>query len=161
MTFVDRHQEQFAAHGVCALSNNDPVFDRECFSAKGETFQSSVTRGASDPMVCNHVASEYRPYAPRARWVRSANDSYLTAMTFPQGLSVVLQPADLHDAMWGIYASVYGGAIHPSAEGHAAMADAALPAVRDVLALPPAIVAPVRSEPLRPPQPISAPVRPN
>jgi hypothetical protein len=163
MTFVDRHQEQFASHGVCAQSSSDPVFDRECFSDKGETFQASVTKGATDPMVCNHVASEYRPYAPRARWVRSANDSYLTAMTFPQGLSVILQPADLHDAMWGIYASVYGGAIHPSAEGHAAMADAALPAVRDVLALPSAIVTPVRADPLPQPgipRPLS-PLQPN
>jgi hypothetical protein len=30
---------------------------------------------------------------------------------------------------------VYGGAVHPSAEGHAAMADAALPAVTSVLQL--------------------------
>jgi prenyltransferase beta subunit len=30
---------------------------------------------------------------------------------------------------------VYGGAVHPSAEGHAAMADAALPAVASVLQL--------------------------
>jgi hypothetical protein len=159
MTFVDRHQAAFAAHGVCAQSSDDPVFDRECFSAKGDTFQSSVTRGATDPMVCDHVASEFRPYAPRARWVRSANDSYLTAMTYPEGLPLLLQPADLHDAMWGIYATVFGGAVHPSAEGHAAMADAALPAVREVLALPPAgIATPVRAEPLEPPvQPLRPP----
>jgi nicotinic acid mononucleotide adenylyltransferase len=49
--------------------------------------------------------------------------------------------------MWGIYAAVYGGAVHPSAEGHAAMADAALPAAREVLGLP-APMAPVRAEPL-------------
>jgi hypothetical protein len=30
---------------------------------------------------------------------------------------------------------VYGGAVHPSAEGHSAMADAALPAVASVLLL--------------------------
>ena len=29
--------------------------------------------------------------------------------------------------------AVYGGAVHPTAEGHAAMADAALPAARQVL----------------------------
>jgi hypothetical protein len=33
--------------------------------------------------------------------------------------------------------AVYGGAVHPSAEGHAAMADAALPALRDVLRIVP------------------------
>jgi hypothetical protein len=152
MTFVDGHQDQFASHGVCVQGTDDPKFDRDCFSPTGDTFQSSVTKGATDPMVCNHIASEFRPYAPRARWVRTANDSYLTAMTYPEGLPLVLQPADLHDAMWGIYASVYGGAIHPTAEGHAAMADAALPAVRDVLILPKASDAAIRAEPLQPPQ---------
>ena len=41
---------------------------------------------ATDPMACGRGASEFRPYAPRARWVRTANDSYFTAMTYPQGL---------------------------------------------------------------------------
>jgi hypothetical protein len=61
----------------------------------------------------------------------------------------VLQPSDLHDAIWGVFAAVYGGAVHPTAEGHAAMADAALPVARQVLG----VSAPdtlVRSEPLAP-----------
>lgn len=152
MTFVDTHQAEFASHGVCQQGTDDPVFDRECFSPTGDTFQTSLTRAPSDPLVCNHVASEFRPYAPRARWVRTANDSYFTAMTYPEGLPLVLQPADLHDAMWGIYAAVYGGAVHPTAEGHAAMADAALPAAREVLGLPTAPLAPVRTERLEPPE---------
>ena len=48
--------------------------------------------------------------------------------------------------------AVYGGAIHPTAEGHAAMADAAMPAMRDVLG----IGGPepkVRDETLPPPAP--------
>ena len=56
-------------------------------------------------------------------------------MTYPEGLPASLQPTDIHDATWGATSAVYGGAIHPSAEGHAAMADAALPAVREVLGL--------------------------
>ena len=83
-----------------------------------------------------YPASEFRPYASRARWIRTANDSYFTAMTYPEGLPSVLQPSDLHDALWGLFAAVYGGAVHPTAEGHAAMADAALPAARKVLGLP-------------------------
>ena len=35
----------------------------------------------------------------------------------------------------GVLSAVYGGAVHPSAEGHAAMADAALPAAAAVLQL--------------------------
>jgi hypothetical protein len=67
--------------------------------------------------------------------VRTANDSYFTAMTYPQGLSRVLTPASIHDAIWGVLSAVYGGAVHPTAEGHAAMADAAMPAMRDVLGI--------------------------
>src|SRR5262249_28169236 len=77
-----------------------------------------------------------RPYASRKRWVRAANDSYFTAMTYPQGLGAAMMPANIHDATWGVLAAVYGGAIHPTAEGHAAMADAALPAMREALGLP-------------------------
>ena len=136
MTFVDGHQAAFAQHGVCARSEQDPEFDRACFGINGETFRTSdPARAASDPLTCGRPASEYRPYAPRARWVRTANDSYFTAMTYPQGLSSVLTPASIHDAIWGVLSAVYGGAIHPTAEGHAAMADAAMPAMRDVLGI--------------------------
>jgi lysophospholipase L1-like esterase len=147
MTFVDDHQAAFAAHGACARADDDPAFDRECFARKGETFENSLTKGATDPMTCGYPASEFRPYASRARWIRTANDSYFTAMTYPEGLPAVLQPSDIHDATWGIFAAVYGGAVHPTAEGHAAMADAALPAAREALGLA-APTAPVRSEPL-------------
>ena len=151
MTFVDAHQPAFELHGVCTRSDDDPAFDRECFSGKGETFEPSLTNAATDPMACGYTASEFRPYAPRARWIRTANDSYFTAMTYPEGLPSTLQPSDLHDAIWGIFAAVYGGAIHPTAEGHAAMADAALPAAREVLGLS-VPAAPIRSEPLPAPQ---------
>jgi hypothetical protein len=150
MSFVDAHQASFASHGACARAADDPTFDRECFSGKGETFESSLTKAATDPMTCGYPASEFRPYASRARWIRTANDSYFTAMTYPEGLPSVLQPSDLHDALWGLFAAVYGGAVHPTAEGHAAMADAALPVVRQALGLPGPDTL-VRSEPLPPP----------
>src|SRR3954454_13622559 len=38
MTFVEAHQSAFASHGFCARAQTDPEFDRECFSAKGESF---------------------------------------------------------------------------------------------------------------------------
>ena len=41
----------------------------------------------------------------------------------------------MHDATWGILSAVYGGAVHPTAEGHAAMADAALAELRALLRL--------------------------
>jgi lysophospholipase L1-like esterase len=135
MTFVDAHQAAFADHGFCARAENDPEFDRTCFSAKGESFDPDIVTAANQPMRCGRSAGEYRAYLPRARWIRDANDSYFAAMTYPQGLPSSSQPADIHDATWGILSALYGGAVHPSAEGHAAMADAALPAVTSVLQL--------------------------
>ncbi len=79
-------------------------------------------------------------------------------MTYPEGMPAVLKPSDIHDALWGVGSAVYGGAVHPTAEGYAAMADAALPAARGVLGLtaPPAI----QAEPLPPPAPPAAAAAP-
>jgi lysophospholipase L1-like esterase len=149
MTFVDAHQATFADHGFCARAQNDPEFDRECFSPKGESFDPDIVSAAAQPMLCGRSAGEYRAYLPRARWIRDANDSYFAAMTYPQALPASSQPADIHDATWGILSAVYGGAVHPSAEGHAAMADAALPAAAAVLHLD-AAEPEVTREPLMP-----------
>jgi hypothetical protein len=142
MTFVDAHQAAFADHGFCAHAGSDPEFDRTCFAENGQSFNPDIVSAASQPMLCGRSASEYRAYLPRARWIRDANDSYFTAMTYPTGLPAANQPSDIHDATWGVLSAVYGGAVHPTAEGHAAMADAALPAASAVLgldAVPPSV----------------------
>jgi hypothetical protein len=135
MTFVDAHQLAFADHGFCARAETDPAFDVACFSATGESFHHDPVEAATHPLVCDHSVAEFRPYASRARWIRTADDSYFTAMTYPEGLPASLQPSDIHDATWGLTSAVYGGALHPTAEGHAAMADAALPAAREILGM--------------------------
>ena len=135
MAFADSHQEAFIEHGLCARADTDPDFDRQCFSPDGKSFAVSSVDGATDPMVCDFAASDFRAYASRARWIRTANDSYFAAMTFPEGVSSTMQPSDLHDATWGVLSAVFGGAIHPTAEGYAAMADAALGTARTVLHL--------------------------
>jgi lysophospholipase L1-like esterase len=149
MTFIDAHQAAFAQHGFCAHAASDPDFDRDCFSVEGKSFDPDPVTAATSPLVCSRSADEFLPYAPRARWIRTANDSYFTAMTFPRGLPATMQPSNIHDATWGALSAVYGGAFHPSAEGAAVMADAALPGAREVLNLkaPPEVVA----QPLPPP----------
>ena len=102
MTFVDSHQTSFASHGFCARAESDPEFDRQCFSATGDSFDPDIVTAASQPMLCGRSAGEYRAYLPRARWIRDANDSYFAAMTYPQGLPTSQQPADIHDATWGV-----------------------------------------------------------
>jgi len=153
MTFVDAHQAAFAGHGLCVRSDQDPEYDRTCFSPEGKTFATSPVEGATEPVACGLPVREFRAYAPRARWIRTANDSYFVAMTYPDDLSATLKPTNIHDATWGVVSAVYGGAVHPTAEGHAAMADAALAASRRVLGL--ANEPSVNTEPLAPlaPQP--------
>ena len=103
MTFVDGHQSAFVSHGFCAKSEANSPFDRECLYGHAETFRSGLTTAATDPISCGYPPNEFRPYASRARWIRTANDSYLTAMTYPEGLPIILQPSDLHDAIWGFW----------------------------------------------------------
>jgi len=156
MTFVDEHQQSFEGHGMCARAPTDPAFDNDCFSATGDSFRESLAEAATAPLVCGRRPSEFRAYASRARWIRTANDSYFAAMTYPEGVSQGMQPSDIHDATWGILSAVYGGAVHPTAEGHAAMADAALAHVRHVLGVG-TVDPPVTATPL--PAPAEAPAQ--
>ena len=64
-------------------------------------------------MACGEPPSNYQPYTPRGRWIRTANDSYFVAMTYPEGMPAMLKPSDIHDALWGVLSAVYGGAVHP------------------------------------------------
>jgi hypothetical protein len=133
MTFVDDHQAQFESHGFCAQADDDPSFDRECFK-DGGSFKTDPNAAQADPMTCRRAASSFRAYLSRQRWIRTANDSYFAAMTYPTELPVT--PPDIHDPIWGATSAVYGGAMHPTAQGYAAIADAALPAARRLLGLP-------------------------
>jgi hypothetical protein len=79
-------------------------------------------------------ADQFQPYSPAAtlpyarhwRLFRTPNDAFLTANTHREGVLVVdiLQPA---------YAGLYSGAIHPTAEGHAIVADYVVRHARGVI----------------------------
>ena len=149
MTFVDQHQIAFQNHGFCARAATAPAIDQQCISAQGKSFNTDIVTAASNPLTCGQGASKFRAYLPRARWIRDADDSYFTAMTYPLAEKTASQPTDIHDATWGVLAAVYGGAIHPTADGHAAMADATWPAAAAILGLPP-VEGDVTREPIDP-----------
>jgi hypothetical protein len=69
------------------------------------------------------------PYAHRWRLFRTPNDAFLTANTHREGspLFDVLQPA---------YAGLFSGAIHPTAEAHAIVADHVVRHVRAIIDKP-------------------------
>ncbi len=88
--------------------------------------------------------SAYRPYQSRKRWFRSPNDAFLTSNSHTRALaaaqcktnltSLGVGSTALRSSFQAFFASTYGGAFHPNAEGQAAIADAAMPAARNILA---------------------------
>lgn len=107
-TLVTDHLPEFAKRGMCA---RDP---RKAFADGIEMRVPRVPLGGD----------EFKPYSPAAsltyehhwRLFRSPNDAFMAANTHREGTAVVdmLQPA---------WAGLYSGAIHPTAEGHAIVAD--------------------------------------
>src|SRR5262249_19687669 len=83
MTFVDGHQRTCADRASGAPRRADPASDRDCSAAAGPSSRESLVEGATDPLACSHSARESRAYGARSRWIRTANDSYFTAMTYP------------------------------------------------------------------------------
>lgn len=115
---ITDHVPEFAKRGMCA---RDP---RRTF-ADGNNMRVPRRPGGAD---------QFRPYSPAAtlpyahhwRLFRTPNDAFLAAHTHREGVSVfdILQPA---------YAGLYSGAIHPTAEGHAIVADYVVRHARTVL----------------------------
>ena len=107
-TLVTDHIPEFTKRGMCA---RDP---KRAFADGIEMRVPRVPLGGN----------EFKPYSPAAalpyehhwRLFRAPNDAFMAANTHREGVAVVdlLQPA---------WAGLYSGAIHPSAEGHAIVAD--------------------------------------
>lgn len=141
MTFVDDHQAAFQSHGYCASASDDPAFDRNCLRADGQTFLRPGEPGTYNRAfrAANCDPATFEPYAKRARWIRTPVDAYLAATTYPAaGLDLLdrtTAPNNPHDPYWGLTVPLYSGAIHPTAEGHAAIADATVPVAAEILGL--------------------------
>ncbi len=124
-TFVSGHRPRFAGRGVCAgqQTGGGAHFD--------QLLLPRWTGSAWQP----HAPSLYRAYVPRQRWIRTSNDAFLTAhLNLSTDLKRKLLSSGSYRPVDLLRASTFGGAFHPTAEGQAAIADAALPAARAVLA---------------------------
>ena len=107
-TLVTDHIPEFTKRGLCA---RDP---RRAFADGIEMRVPRVPLGSA----------EFKPYSPAAtltyehhwRLFRSPNDAFLAANTHREGTA----PFDTLQPAW---AGLYSGAIHPTAEGHAIVAD--------------------------------------
>jgi hypothetical protein len=117
-TLITDHIPEFTKRGMCA---RDPK------RALADGINMRVPRKTP-------TGDDWKPYSPAGtlpyarhyRLFRTPNDAFLAANTHREGISPfdILQPA---------YAGLYSGAIHPTAEAHAIVADHVVKHVRSAL----------------------------
>ncbi len=123
-TFVDEHRDQFASHGFCAVNPDNPELIAE---------QMDLPRYA-DKEWSSYQPSEYLPYASRQRWFRTPNDAYMTGHYHTSGaVSNGLMRHKRTKWFQVVMAGTYSGSFHPTAEGHAVIADAVVKKARKIL----------------------------
>jgi lysophospholipase L1-like esterase len=122
----------FRGHGFCAQRSKfaeDPaeVLMIPCWGKAGrptQTCQSSWSGKAREWRPYNPNSQNY-PYALRQRWVRTFNDAYMTV-----NQKVTDRSGKIDEKTSAQTFSETTGAMHPNAEGQAAMADAILMDIR-------------------------------
>jgi hypothetical protein len=107
-TLVTDHIPEFTKRGMCARDPKRALQDAVSMRIP------RLTPSADDWKPYSPASTT--PYAHHYRLFRTPNDAFLAANTHREGLSLfdILQPA---------YAGLYSGAIHPTAEAHAIVAD--------------------------------------
>ncbi|MCB1514145.1 MAG: hypothetical protein H6876_11550 [Hyphomicrobiaceae bacterium] len=123
-TFVDHHRRAFVDRGICA------GFTDNAFSIADDLRLPRKIDGRWVP----YNPADYSPYAPRQRWFRTPNDAFLTG-NFHVAPSLLQKALKLKSLSYFqlVLAATYSGAFHPTAEGHAAIADALVEQSRAVL----------------------------
>ncbi len=125
-TFADAHRRAFLGRGICAGYNANALS-----SADDLRLPRKMAGGDWEP----YNPADYQPYASRQRWFRTPNDAFLTG-NFHVSASLAQKVLKLQSFSWFqlLLAATYSGAFHPTAEGHAAIADSVAERARAVLA---------------------------
>jgi len=124
-SFAEAHRNRFLGRGICA------GFTDNAFSIADDL---RLPRKIGDTWK-PYNPSLYRAYVSRQRWFRTPNDAFMTG-NFHVSRSLAQKILKIQRLTWFqlLLASTYSGAFHPTAEGHAAMADALTEQSRAVLA---------------------------
>jgi hypothetical protein len=124
-SFADAHRTEFRGRGICAGWSQDAL----------NTADDLRLPRLIDGKWVPYNPSEWRAYAPRQRWFRTPNDGFLTGhFHVPQSLMQTVMKNQGFEWMQLLLASTYSGSFHPTAEGHAAIADSVAAKARDVIA---------------------------
>jgi hypothetical protein len=115
---VTSHIPEFARRGLCARNPKRALADGIAMGMPRKPTNGDAFKPYSPAASL--------PYAHRWRLFRTPNDAFLAANTHREGTPLfdILQPA---------YAGLYSGAIHPTAEAHAIVADHVLRHARAVV----------------------------
>ncbi len=127
--------KMFEGHGFCAQNLKritDPAEQlmMPCYGSAErdtQTCQSSLSGKEGQWRPYNPATQDY-PYALRQRWVRTFNDAYMVI-----NQKVRDRFGKLDEQASAAVFSETTGALHPSAEGHAAMADSLMLTLRPVV----------------------------
>ena len=113
-TFVERHRDIPRPRPLRWMERDRAVERRRPAAAP----QAGRRVGALQP-------GRLQPYAHRQRWFRTPNDAFMTG-NFHVAQSLMQRVLKLQTLSWFqlLLAATYSGAFHPTAEGHAAIADA-------------------------------------
>jgi lysophospholipase L1-like esterase len=125
----------FDGHGFCAQDLRrigDPAEQLmiPCFGAAARDTQTCQTSFSGEEAVWRpyNPATQNYPYALRQRWVRTFNDAYMVV-----NQKVKDRAGRIDDAASAAVFSETTGALHPTAEGHAVMADSLMLTLRPIL----------------------------
>lgn len=123
-SYIEEHRDTFLKHGFCAI--NELAENPQAEDLRFPFFNN----GKWHP----YNPADFEPYASRQRWFRTPNDAYLTGHLHASG-SIIRKVLRARRLAWFqvLLASTYSGSFHPTAEGHAAMADANVRRARQVL----------------------------
>ena len=123
-SYVDAHRADFRGRGLCA------GWSRDALNTADDLRMPRLINGKWAP----YNPSEWRAYATRQRWFRTPNDGFLTGhFHVPQSLMASVMRQQGLEWVQLLLASTYSGSFHPTAEGHAAIADAVAAKARDVI----------------------------
>lgn len=123
-TYIDAHRPQFIGRALCAGYTDNAL------SLADDLRIPRKVDGAWVP----YNPADFKAYAPRQRWFRTPNDAFMTG-NFHVSAGVMQRALKL-DAVSFVQvmlAATYSGAFHPTAEGHAAIADATAQKARRIL----------------------------
>ena len=123
-SFAETHRRAFIDRGICSGKAEDgaDIADELRIPRK------------IDGVWRPYNPGDYRAYVSRQRWFRTPNDAFMTG-NFHVAQSLLQKALKFEGLEWFqlLLASTYSGAFHPTAEGHAAIADAVADKARTIL----------------------------